>query len=105
MGGNKIKLRKKIISPDNIDQYRNFSGVMRRHDKYLRMKGLLRFLIYFTIGVIFMVIILFAMWKVREEQHRKMMEQKRKSTSQIEITEYDIRTRNNPSRHSGQAQF
>jgi uncharacterized membrane protein len=93
MGGNKIKLRKKIISPDNIDQHRNFSGVMRRHDKYLRMRGLLRFLIYFTIAVIFMVIILFAMWKVREDQHRRMMEQKNKTTSSIEMQKYDPGTR------------
>jgi predicted membrane protein len=90
MGGNKIKLRKKIISPDNIDQHRNFSGVMRRHDKYLRMRGLLRFLIYFTIAVIFMVIILFAMWKVREDQHRQMMEQKNKSTSLIEMRKMEV---------------
>jgi hypothetical protein len=87
MGGNKIKLRKKIISPDNIDQHRNFSGVMRRHDKYLRMRGLLRFLIYFTIATIFMVLILFAMWKVKDDQHKKMMEQKNKSTSSISIKE------------------
>ncbi len=89
MGGNKIKLRKKIISPDNIDQHRNFSGVMRRHDKYLRMRGLLRFLIYFTIAVIFMVLILFAMWKVKDDQHKEMMKQKEKSTSSITVAEYD----------------
>jgi hypothetical protein len=85
MGGNKIKLRKKIISPDNIDQHRNFSGVMRRHDKYLRMRGLLRFLVYFTIAVIFMVLILFAMWKVKEDQYKKTQEQKQKATSSIQI--------------------
>lgn len=90
MGGNKIKLRKKIISPDNIDQYRNFSGVIRRHDKYLRMRGLLRFLFYFTITVIFMVLILVAMWRVKDEQHRKMMEKRPKTTSSITIQESTI---------------
>jgi predicted membrane protein len=54
---------------------------------------LLRFLIYFTIAVIFMVIILFAMWKVREDQHRRMMEQQNKTTSSIEMQKYDPGTR------------
>jgi predicted membrane protein len=85
MGRNKIRLRKKIISPDNIDQHRNYSGVMRRHERYLRMRGLLRFLIYFTIAVILTVLVLFAMWRVKDEQHKKMMEQKEKSTSSIVI--------------------
>jgi hypothetical protein len=76
MEKNKIRIRKKIITPDTIDRYKNYSGIVKRHDRYLRMKGLIRFLIYFTIGVIFLVIIIFAMWKVRDEEYKKSQQKK-----------------------------
>jgi hypothetical protein len=39
-----------------------------------------------------MVLILFAMWKVKDDQHKEMMKRKDKSTSSIIMAEYDIRT-------------
>jgi hypothetical protein len=83
MGRNEIRLRKKIISPDNIDQHRNYSGLMRRHERYLKMRGLLRFLIYFTIATILMVLILFAMWRVKDEQHRKLQNEKKTEEARL----------------------
>jgi hypothetical protein len=90
MGKNKIRLRKKIISPDNIDQHKNYSGLMRRHDRYLRMRGLLRFLIYFTIATILMVLILFAMWKVKDDQHRKLQRQNKSDAAQVDRLKFNV---------------
>ena len=80
MAKNEIRIRKKIISPENIDQHKNYPGIMKKHDKYLKLQGLLRFIIYFTIAVIFMVIILFVFWRVREEQYRKSVKEKPSSS-------------------------
>ena len=85
MAKNEIRIRKKIISPDNIDQHKNYSSIMKRHEKYLKLQGLLRFIIFFTIAVIFMVIILFVLWRVREEQYKKMIKEK-PSTSEVRGT-------------------
>jgi hypothetical protein len=76
MAKNEIRIRKKIISPDNIDQHKNLSGIMKKHEKYLKLQGLLRFIIFFTIAVIFMVIILFVLWRVKDEQYKKSIKDK-----------------------------
>jgi hypothetical protein len=80
MGRNEIRLRKKIISPDNIDQHRDYSRLMKKHNRYLKMRGLMRFLIYFTIATILLVLILVAMWRVKLEQHKKSLEEKFKTS-------------------------
>jgi hypothetical protein len=80
MARNEIRIRKKVISPDDIDQHKNYSGIVRKHERYLKLQGLLRFIIYFTIAVIFMVIILFVWWRVREEQYRKSVQEKTKTS-------------------------
>lgn len=83
MARNEIRIRKKIISPDNIDQHKNYSRIMKKHERYLKLQGLLRFIIYFTIAVIFMVIILFVLWRVREEQYKKNIKEKPKTAFQV----------------------
>jgi hypothetical protein len=78
MAKNEIRIRKKIISPDEIDQHKNYSRIVKKHEKYLKLQGLMRFIIYFTIAVIFMVVILFVLWRVRDEQYRKSVKEKPK---------------------------
>jgi hypothetical protein len=85
MAKNEIRIRKKIISPDNIDQHKNYSSIIKKHEKYLKLQGLLRFIIFFTIAVIFMVIVLFVLWRVKEEQYKKMIKEK-PSTSEVRGT-------------------
>ena len=71
MSPNKIRFRKKIISPDNIDQYRDYTRLVERHERYMKLRTLYRFLIYFAITTILLVLILVAIWRVRDEQYRK----------------------------------
>jgi hypothetical protein len=71
MQRNKIRFRKKIISPDNIDQYRDYTRLVERHERYMKLRTLYRFLIYFAITTILLVLILVAIWKVKDEQYRK----------------------------------
>jgi hypothetical protein len=76
MAKNKVRLRKKMISPDNIDQYKNYSRLMKRHERYMKLQGLFRFLIYFAIVTILLVLILVALWRIKEEQHKKSQQEK-----------------------------
>ena len=86
MARNEIRIRKKVISPDDIDQHKNYSGIVRKHERYLKLQGLLRFIIYFTIAVIFMVIILFVWWRVRDEQYKKTIQEKTKTSFEVRGT-------------------
>jgi len=86
MARNEIRIRKKVISPDDIDQHKNYSGIVRKHERYLKLQGLLRFIIYFTIAVIFMVIILFVWWRVRDEQYKKTIREKTKTSFEVRGT-------------------
>lgn len=72
MERNKIRLRKKIISPSNIDQYRDYTRLVERHERYMKLRTLYRFLIYFAITTILLVLLLVAIWRVKEEQYRKV---------------------------------
>ena len=45
----------------------------------------MRFLIYFTIATILLVLILVAMWRVKLEQHKKSLEEKTKTSLIINI--------------------
>jgi hypothetical protein len=71
MPSNKIRFRKKIISPDNIDQYRDYTRLVERHERYMKLRTLYRFLIYFAVTTILLVLILVAIWRVRDEQYRR----------------------------------
>jgi len=71
MPQNKIRFRKKIISPDNIDKYRFYTRLVERHERYMKMRTLYRFLIYFAITTILLVLILVAIWRVKDDQYRK----------------------------------
>lgn len=83
MGRNEVRLRKKIISPDNIDQHRDYSRLMKKHGRYLKLKGLIRFLVFFTIAVILLILILVAMWKTKVDQHNKTQEQKKEAVIRV----------------------
>lgn len=71
MQSNKIRFRKKIISPDKLDQYRDYTRLVERHERFMKMRTLYRFLIYFAAATILIVLILVAMWRVKDEQYRK----------------------------------
>jgi hypothetical protein len=71
MQRNKIRLRKKVISPDNIDRYRDYTRLVERHERHMKMRTLYRFLIYFAVATILLVLILVGIWRVKEEQYRR----------------------------------
>jgi hypothetical protein len=68
MSRNEIRLRKNRISPGDIARHRNYGKLMRRHDRYLKMKRSIIALVYFL--VIILMILMYMLTK-RAEQKRE----------------------------------
>ncbi|QOI97551.1 MAG: hypothetical protein HRU69_08640 [Flammeovirgaceae bacterium] len=84
MGRNEIRLRRQQMSSGRIARHRNYSELMRQHDKEIRLKRVLRVFTYFLI-ILFLLILLFIVirWegKQRSELHFKKINQSYSVTS------------------------
>lgn len=73
MGKVEIKIRKKILTPDNLQQYRNYPALLKKYERTKRFKRALRIFLYSIVLTIFVLALVFiSMWKVlldkKEEQ-------------------------------------
>ena len=68
MGRNEIRLRRNTMSSGRIARHRNYSELMRQHDKDVRLKRVLRVFTYFLI-ILFLLILLLIV--VRWEQKQR----------------------------------
>lgn len=78
MGRNEIRLRRQMMSAGRIAQHRNYSELMARHEREVKLKRVMKIFIYFLI-IAFLVIIfiMVARWEKREN----FKEQNPKATS------------------------
>jgi preprotein translocase subunit SecG len=69
MGKNEIRLRRQMMSTGRIARHRNYTELMRQHDRDVKLKRVLRVFIYFLV-VLFLVIILIIVlrWEKRATQ-------------------------------------
>lgn len=72
MGKVEIKIRKKILTPDNLQQYRNYPALLKKYERNKRFKRALRIFIY-SLGLTMLVLalIFLGMWKVLEDKKRE----------------------------------
>lgn len=70
MGKNEIRLRKDRISTGRIIRHRNYSEIMRIHDREIRLKRVLRVFTYFLI-ILFIIILLLIIWRWEKRWQQK----------------------------------
>ncbi len=70
MGKNEIRLRRHMISSGRIAHHRNYSELMRQHDKEVRLKRVLRVFTYFLI-ILFLLILLLIVLRWEGKQPHK----------------------------------
>ena len=65
MGKVEIKIRKKILTPDNLQQYRNYPALLKKYERNKRFKRALRIFIYSLALTIFVLSLVFlGFWKI-----------------------------------------
>lgn len=65
MGKVEIKIRKKILTPDNLQQYRNYPALLKKYKHNKRFKRALRIFLYSLALTIFVLALIFlSMWRV-----------------------------------------
>lgn len=68
MGRNEIRLRRQLISSGRIARHRNYSELMRQHDKEVRLKRVLRVFTYFLIILFLLILLLIVIrWESKQE--------------------------------------
>jgi len=72
MGKVEIKIRKKILTPDNLQQYRDYPALLKKYERNKRFKRALRIFIYSLGLTMFVLALIFlGMWKVLEDKKRE----------------------------------
>lgn len=65
MGKVEIKIRKKILTPDNLQQYRNYPALLKKYERDKRFKRALRIFLYSLALTAFILILVFiSFWKI-----------------------------------------
>lgn len=65
MGKVEIKIRKKILTPDNLERYRNYPALLKKYERNKRFKRALRIFLYSLALTLFVLALIFlGMWKV-----------------------------------------
>lgn len=84
MGKVEIKIRKKILTPDNLQQYRNYPALLKKYERNKRFKRALRIFMY-SLGLTMLVLalIFLGMWKVLEDKKKESSKPKTFSYLQV----------------------
>lgn len=85
MGKVEIKIRKKILTPDNLQQYRNYPALLKKYERTKRFKRALRIFLY-SLGLTMLVLalIFLGMWKVLEDKKQEQEQKNQKpQTEQV----------------------
>ncbi|MBX2964080.1 MAG: hypothetical protein KF687_16320 [Cyclobacteriaceae bacterium] len=87
MGRNEIRLRRNMMSSGRIARHRNYTELMRQHDRDTRLKRILRVFTYFLI-VLFLLIILLIV--VRWESKQTEKSDNKSSVESFHVTQRDF---------------
>lgn len=73
MGKVEIKIRKKILTPDNLQQYRDYPALLKKYERNKRFKRALRIFIYSLALTLFVLALIFlGMWKVLMDKEEEI---------------------------------
>ena len=79
MGRNEIRLRRQQMSAGRIARHRNYTELMRQHDRDVKLKRVLRVFTYFLVALFLIIILVIVLrWERKSGQ---------KSTQTIELQE------------------
>lgn len=80
MGRNEIRLRRQQMSTGRIARHRNYSELMRQHDRDVKLKRVLRIFTYLLIALFLVIILIIVIrWEKRSTEQN--------SNIQIELQE------------------
>lgn len=82
MGRNEIRLRRQLMSSGRIARHRNYTELMRQHDKEVRLKRVLRVFTYFLI-ILFLLILLLIVIRWEGKQSNKTTFHKIKAIPEV----------------------
>lgn len=83
MGKVEIKIRKKILTPDNLQRHRNYSALLKKYERNKRFKRALRIFLYSLALTIFVLALIFiSMWKVLLDKEQEQKNQLKPKTEQ-----------------------
>jgi preprotein translocase subunit SecG len=85
MGRNEIRLRRQRISSGRIARHRNYTELMRQHDKEVRLKRVLRVFTYFLI-ILFLLILLLIVIRWEGKQTSQSTSRQVEIQQEIQIT-------------------
>ena len=69
MGRNEIRLRRNMMSTGRIARHRNYSELMRQHDRDTRLRRILRVFTYFLIVLFLLIILIIVMrWETKQTE-------------------------------------
>lgn len=86
MGKVEIKIRKKILTPDNLQQYRNYPALLKKYERTKRFKRALRIFIYSLALTMFVLALIFlSMWKVLQDKEQEQRNQKKTAPAEHKI--------------------
>jgi hypothetical protein len=72
MGKVEIKIRKKILTPDNLQQYRNYPALLKKYERNKRFKRALKIFLYSLALTVFVLALIFmSMWKVLLDKNQE----------------------------------
>lgn len=72
MGKVEIKIRKKILTPDNLTQYRNYPALLKKYERHKRFKRAVRIFLYSLALTAFVLSLIFvSVWKIMLDQNHK----------------------------------
>lgn len=90
MGRNEIRIRRQQMSSGRIARHRNYSELMRQHDKEVRLKRVLRVFTYFLI-ILFLLILLVIVIRWEGKQRNESTSEKINHSNSVTILKPGIR--------------
>ena len=98
MARNEIKLRKRLIDETTLERHRDYSLLLKRHERAKRIKRTKQFFIYSLLiaAVLILLLLLVSYILVRLERNRELKEKDTK-TSMISIADKNIKKNNSDS--------
>jgi cell division protein FtsL len=83
MGKVEIKIRKKILTPDNLQQYRNYPALLKKHERNKRFKRALKIFLYSLALTMFVLVLIFiSMWKILMDKEQELKDQDKKPATE-----------------------
>jgi heme/copper-type cytochrome/quinol oxidase subunit 2 len=86
MSRNEIRLRKKMMSTDKIQRYRNYSALMKQHQRANRFKRTVRIALYSLVAtVIVLILLLIVTFFIMRLEKKNSNKNQQKTEANVEI--------------------